>query len=107
MPIYELWPSSGKSFVAPNATLCGEVLVGNGCSIWYNAVLRGDDMAIRLGDNVSIGEGCVLQTTTSMPDGLSNGVNINDHVFIGPNTTVHASTIDSSAYIGAGCVLQP
>ena len=60
MPIYELLPSAGKSFVAPNATLCGEVLVGNGCSIWYNAVLRGDDMAIRLGDNVSTGEGSVL-----------------------------------------------
>ena len=42
-----------------------------------------------------------------MPDGLSNGVNINDHVFVGPNTTIHAATIDSYVYIGAGSTLQP
>jgi carbonic anhydrase/acetyltransferase-like protein (isoleucine patch superfamily) len=70
-------------------------------------VIKGDVEAIRIGDNVSIGEGSVLSPTMNMPKGISNGVNIADNVIIGANSVLHACTIDSYVRIGSSVQVQP
>jgi carbonic anhydrase/acetyltransferase-like protein (isoleucine patch superfamily) len=106
MPLDQLWPSYGKSFVAPNATLIGEVRVGNDCSVWYGVVLRGDLSAIRIDDNVHIGENSVIQTVKCLPRGIPNSVNIASDVLIEPGTTIVSSIIDSGVWIQSGAFVQ-
>jgi gamma-carbonic anhydrase len=68
--------------VAPNATVIGEVSVGNETSIWYGAVLRGDINAIRIGNNSIIGDNTVIHTAGSLPTGIPASVNIGNFVNI-------------------------
>jgi carbonic anhydrase/acetyltransferase-like protein (isoleucine patch superfamily) len=69
--------------------------------------MKGDYQAIRIGDNVSVGEGSVLSPTMNMPMGISNGVNIADNVVVGPNCVLHACTIDSYVRIGSHVTIAP
>lgn len=106
MCLDQLVPSHGKSFISPNSTLIGEVLVGNGCSVWYGAVIRGDYSAVRINDNVHIGENTVLHTVNWLPHGVPNSLNINKNVVIGPNCIVASCVIDSDVWIQSGAVVQ-
>lgn len=57
-------PAWGKNcFIAPNATLCGDVIMGDECSVWFNAVIRGDVNSIRMGNKVNIQDGAVIHCT--------------------------------------------
>lgn len=87
-------------FLAENATIIGDVSMGDGCSIWYNAVLRGDVNAIRIGNHVNIQDGSVLHTLYQ-----KSTVDIGDYVSIGHNVTVHGARIDKYALIGMGATL--
>ena len=87
-------------YLAENATIVGDVVMGNGCSVWFNAVLRGDVNAIRIGNNVNIQDGSVLHTLYE-----KSTVEIGDYVSIGHNVTVHGARIDNYALIGMGAIL--
>lgn len=87
-------------YLAENATIIGDVVMGDDCSIWFNAVLRGDVNSIRIGKRVNIQDGSILHT--SFNDSV---VEIGDDVSIGHNVVVHGAKIESNALIGIGSVL--
>lgn len=87
-------------FLAENATVVGDVILGKGCSVWFNTVLRGDVNSIRIGDNTNIQDGTVIHTLYE-----KSTVEIGDYVSIGHNVTVHGAKIDNYALIGMGATL--
>lgn len=94
-------PQIGEDcYLAENATIVGDVVLGKGCSVWFNAVLRGDVNAIRIGNHVNIQDGSVLHTLYE-----KSTVEIGDYVSIGHNVTVHGAKIDNYALIGMGATL--
>ena len=94
-------PRIGKDcFLAENATIVGDVEMGDGCSIWFNAVLRGDVNSIRIGRNVNIQDGAVLHTLYQ-----KSTVVIGDNVSVGHNVTIHGATIKEGALIGMGATV--
>ena len=94
-------PQIGKDcFLAENATVVGDVIMGDGCSVWFNTVLRGDVNSIRIVNHVNIQDGSVLHTLYE-----KSTVEIGDYVSIGHNVTVHGAKIDNYALIGMGAIL--
>ena len=94
-------PQIGEDcFLAENATVVGDVILGEGCSVWFNTVLRGDVNSIRVGNHVNIQDGSVLHTLYQ-----KSTVEIGDYVSIGHNVTVHGAKIDNYALIGMGAIL--
>ncbi|MBP1675564.1 MAG: putative acetyltransferase [Bacteroidetes bacterium] len=94
-------PQFGNNcYLAENATIVGDVTMGEGCSVWFNAVLRGDVNSIRIGNHVNIQDGSVLHTLYQ-----KSTVEIGDYVSIGHNVTVHGAKIDDYALIGMGAIL--
>lgn len=87
-------------FLAENATIIGDVILGNDCSIWYNTVLRGDVNSIRIGNGVNIQDGSVLHTLYE-----KSQIHIEDNVSVGHNVTIHGATIKAGALIGMGSVI--
>ncbi len=95
------YPKIGKNtFLAENATILGDVVIGNDCSIWYNTVLRGDVNSIRIGNRVNIQDGSVLHTLYQ-----KSVVEIGDDVSIGHNVVVHGAKIENGALIGMGSTI--
>ena len=89
-------PEIGKNcFLADNATLIGDVKLGDDCSVWFNTVLRGDVNSIRIGNGVNIQDGSVLHTLYE-----KSTIEIGDHVSVGHNVT-----IQDYALIGMGAVI--
>ncbi|MBD3210356.1 gamma carbonic anhydrase family protein [Candidatus Micrarchaeota archaeon] len=86
-------------FVAESAQLVGDLELGDGSSVWFNAVVRADIAEIRIGKNVSIQDNCVLHATPGVP------FSIGDDVAVGHNATVHSATIGRNVIIGMGAVL--
>lgn len=88
-------------FVAPNATIVGDVVMGDDCSVWFNAVIRGDVNSIRIGNKVNIQDGacihCTYQKTTT---------NIGNNVSIGHHALVHGCTIADNVLIGMGAIVM-
>ena len=94
-------PQMGNNcYLADNATLVGDVTIGDDCSIWFNAVLRGDVNPIRIGNRVNIQDGSVLHTLYER-----SVVEIGDDVSVGHNVTIHGATIKSGALIGMGSTI--
>lgn len=94
-------PKVGENcFLAENATLVGEVEMGNDCSIWFNTVLRGDVNGIKIGNRVNIQDGSVLHTLYQ-----KSTIEIGDDVSIGHNVTIHGATIKEGALVGMGAVV--
>jgi carbonic anhydrase/acetyltransferase-like protein (isoleucine patch superfamily) len=94
-------PQIGEDcYLAENATIIGDVVLGKGCSVWFNTVLRGDVNAIRIGNHVNIQDGSVLHTLYE-----KSTVDIGDYVSIGHNVTVHGAKINDYALIGMGATL--
>ena len=81
-------------FVAENATLIGDLILGDQCSIWYQAVIRGDVNAIRIGNRVNIQDGAVIHATYEKA-----GTTIGDDVSIGHNAIVHGCTLKDSVLV--------
>ncbi len=101
IPVRGFTPIVGKDcFLAPNATLVGDTTLGDGCSIWFNAVLRGDVNTIRLGNHVNIQDGSVLHTLYQ-----KSTIEIGDYVSVGHNVTIHGAHIHDFALIGMGSTL--
>ena len=87
-------------YLADNATVIGDVQMGDDCSIWFGAVLRGDVNPIRIGNRVNIQDNCTLHTTFN-----ESVVEIGDDVTIGHNVVIHGARIEAQALIGIGSVL--
>ena len=94
-------PQIGKgTFVAPTAAVIGDVVIGEGSSVWYSAVVRGDVNKIRIGNRVSIQDGCCLHTS-----GGDAYVEIGNNVTVGHNATLHGCKIGNDVLIGMGSTL--
>ena len=94
-------PQIGKDcFLAENATVVGDVVMGDGCSIWFNAVLRGDVNSIRIGNRVNVQDGSVLHTLYQ-----KSTIEIGDEVSIGHNVTIHGAKVGEGAIVAAGAVV--
>jgi carbonic anhydrase/acetyltransferase-like protein (isoleucine patch superfamily) len=89
-----------NTYLADNATIIGDVIIGKDCSIWFNTVLRGDVNSIRIGNGVNIQDGSVLHTLYE-----KSTIVIGDHVSVGHNVTVHGAHIRDYALIGMGATL--
>lgn len=87
------------TFIAPNATLVGDVTVGTGASIWYQAVLRGDMAPIDIGERTNIQDGCLLHTNQDCP------LTIGKDVTVGHGAILHGATIEDGALIGMGAIV--
>jgi carbonic anhydrase/acetyltransferase-like protein (isoleucine patch superfamily) len=95
-------PQFGENcFIAPNATIVGEVTMGNECSIWFNAVLRGDVHYIKIGNKVNVQDGAVIHCTY-----LKHPTTIGNNVSIGHNALVHGCTIHDNVLIGMGSIVM-
>ena len=95
-------PKFGEDcYLAENATVIGDVIIGNQCSIWFNTVVRGDVNSIRIGNKVNIQDGAVLHCTYE-----KTKVTIGDNVSIGHNALVHGCTIESNVLIGMGSIVM-
>ena len=94
-------PQIGENtFLADNATVIGDVIIGNHCSIWFNAVLRGDVNSIRIGNRVNIQDGSVIHTLYE-----KSVTEIGDDVSIGHNVVIHGAKIEDGALIGMGAII--
>ena len=88
-------------FIAPNATIVGDVIMGDECSVWFNAVIRGDVNSIRMGNKVNVQDGAVLHCTYKKTKTI-----IGDNVSIGHNAIVHGCTIHENVLIGMGSIIM-
>ena len=95
-------PIIGKNcFLAENATIVGDVVIGDNCSIWFNTVLRGDVNSIRIGNNVNIQDGAILHTLYQ-----KSVVEIGDNVSIAHNAIIHGVKISSNVLVGMGAIVM-
>ncbi|TRZ81368.1 MAG: gamma carbonic anhydrase family protein [Sediminibacterium sp.] len=95
-------PQFGENcFIAPNATIAGDVTMGSECSIWFNAVLRGDVHYIKMGNKVNVQDGAVIHCTY-----LKHPTTIGNNVSIGHNALVHGCTIHDNVLIGMGSIVM-
>jgi len=88
-------------FVAPNATVVGDVVMGNEGSVWFNAVIRGDVNSIVMGNKVNVQDGAVIHCTYQ-----KNATIIGNNVSIGHNALVHGCTIEDNVLIGMGAIVM-
>jgi carbonic anhydrase/acetyltransferase-like protein (isoleucine patch superfamily) len=88
-------------WLAENATVVGDVVTGDECSIWFNAVVRGDVNSIRIGNRVNIQDGAVLHCTYQ-----KTKVNLGDNVSVGHNAIVHGCTVEDNVLIGMGAIVM-
>ena len=102
LPVKGVHPRFGtNTFIAPNATVVGDVVMGDDCSVWFNAVVRGDVNAIRIGDRVNIQDGAVIHCTYLKADTV-----IGDSVSIGHNAIVHGCRLEDFVLVGMGAIVM-
>ncbi|MCH5229662.1 MAG: gamma carbonic anhydrase family protein [Muribaculaceae bacterium] len=95
-------PEIGKdTFIAENAVIVGDVIIGDECSIWYSTVLRGDVNSIRIGNRVNIQDGSVLHTLYQ-----KSTIEIGDDVSIGHNVIIHGAKVRDYALLGMGSIIM-
>ena len=90
---------SPSAWIAPNATVIGDVRLAAGSSIWWNAVLRGDNDPISIGENSNIQDGSVLHTDEGVP------MNIGANVTVGHLVMLHGCTVGDGSLIGIGSII--
>ena len=103
MPVYALGNRrpqiDPQSWIAPNATLIGDIRLGRNASIWWNATLRGDNDPITIGENSNIQDGSVLHTDEGVP------MNIGANVTVGHMVMLHGCTVGDNSLIGIGSII--
>ena len=101
-PVKGFTPVIGKDcYLADNATIVGDVTIGDECSIWFGAILRGDVNTITVGNRVNIQDGSVLHTLYQ-----KSTIEIGDDVSIGHNVVIHGAKIRDFALIGMGAIVM-
>lgn len=102
LPVLNKEPRFGNNcFIAPNATIVGDVVTGNDCSIWFNAVVRGDVNFIKIGNKVNVQDGACIHCTYQ-----KYGTTIGNNVSIGHHAIVHGCTIQDNVLIGMGAIVM-
>ncbi|RZL06046.1 MAG: gamma carbonic anhydrase family protein [Pedobacter sp.] len=102
LPVKGVTPIIGTDcFIADNATIVGDIVIGNKCSVWFNAVIRGDVNAIRIGDETNIQDGAVLHATYQKAS-----TTVGSRVSIGHNAIVHGCVIRDNVLIGMGAIVM-
>lgn len=102
LPVKGILPKLGNNcFIAPNATIVGDVICGDDCSFWFNAVVRGDVNSIRIGNKVNIQDGAVIHCTYEKTKTV-----LGNNVSIGHNAIVHGSNIEDNVLIGMGAIVM-
>ena len=102
LPVQDKHPQiPSDCFVAENATIVGEVIMGAECSVWFNAVIRGDVHYIKIGNKVNIQDGAVIHATYQ-----KSPTNIGNNVSIGHNAIVHGCTIQDNVLVGMGSIIM-
>jgi len=102
LPLKDIYPRWGSNcFIAPNATLVGDVVMGDDCSVWFNAVVRGDVNFIKMGNKVNIQDGACIHGTYK-----KHGTVIGNNVSIGHHAIVHGCTLHDNVLIGMGAIVM-
>ncbi len=102
LPVKGIHPEFGANcFIAPNATVVGDVQMGADCSVWFNAVIRGDVNSIRIGDAVNIQDAAIIHCTYQRAATV-----ICNRVSIGHQAMVHGCTIEDDVLIGMGAIVM-
>jgi carbonic anhydrase/acetyltransferase-like protein (isoleucine patch superfamily) len=102
LPVEDKHPQWGADcFIAPNATVVGDVIMGDQCSIWFSAVVRGDVNSIRMGNKVNVQDGAVIHCTYQKTKAI-----IGNNVSIGHNAIVHGCTVHDNVLIGMGSIVM-
>lgn len=95
-------PEFGENcYLAENATIVGDVVIGNDCSVWFNAVIRGDVNSIKIGNKVNIQDGAVLHCLYE-----KSKIFIGDNVSIGHNVIIHGATLKDNVLVGMGAIVM-
>lgn len=102
LPVKGISPTFGENcFIAENATIVGDVTMGNYCSVWFNAVVRGDVHYIKIGNKVNIQDGAIIHCTYQKAP-----TEIGDNVSIGHAAIVHGCTVKENVLIGMRAVVM-
>lgn len=102
LPVKGKLPTIGiDCFIAENATIVGDVVIGNQCSVWFNAVVRGDVNSIMIGDQTNIQDGAVIHCTYQKAATV-----IGHHVSVGHNAIVHGCTLNNYILVGMGAIVM-
>lgn len=102
IPLLGKTPKTGqRCFLAENATLVGDVEMGDDCTVWFNAVVRGDVHSIRMGNKVNVQDGAVIHATYKKAP-----TNIGNNVSIAHNAVVHGCTIHDNVLVGMGAIIM-
>ena len=102
LPVKGIYPILGANcFLDPNATVVGDVVIGDDCSIWFNTVVRGDVNSIRIGNKVNVQDGAVIHCTYQ-----KTKTTIGNNVSIGHNAIVHGCTINDNVLVGMGAIIM-
>jgi len=102
LPVKGISPTLGDNcWLAPNATVVGDVTMGKDCTVWFNAVVRGDVNAIIMGDRVNIQDGAVIHCTYQ-----KTKTTIGNNVSIAHNAIVHGCTIEDKVLVGMGAIIM-
>lgn len=99
MDFKQLFTSTDEVLILPGAVVNGDVVLGKGCSVWYNAVIRGDVSPIRIGEDTNIQDNAVLHTSHGIPLVLGRGVTV------GHGAILHSCTVEDNVLIGMGAIL--
>lgn len=102
LPVENKLPQFGSNtFIAPNATIVGDVVTGDDCSFWFNTVVRGDVNFIKIGNKVNVQDGACIHCTYQ-----KYGTTIGNNVSIGHNAIVHGCTLHDNVLIGMGAIVM-
>jgi len=102
LPVNGVMPQFGENcFLAPNATVVGDVVMGRDCSVWFTAVVRGDVHWIRMGDAVNVQDGAVIHCTYQKAP-----TTIGNRVSIGHRAIVHGCTLHDDVLVGMGAIVM-
>ena len=102
LPVEGKLPQFGENcFIAPNATIVGDVVAGSDCSFWFNAVVRGDVNYIRIGNKVNVQDGACIHCTYQ-----KCGTTIGNNVSIGHHAIIHGCTLHDNVLIGMGAIVM-
>lgn len=102
LPVLDKSPvHGGNCWFAPNATLVGDIVMGNDCTVWFNAVVRGDVNSIVMGNRVNIQDGAVIHCTYKKTKTI-----IGNSVSIAHNAIVHGCIIEDEVLVGMGAIIM-
>ena len=102
LPVKDKTPSWGNDcFIAENCTIVGDVVMGDNCSVWFNAVIRGDVNYIHIGNNTNIQDGAVIHATYQRA-----ATTIGSYVSVGHNAIVHGCTLHDHVLVGMGAIVM-